>query len=126
MEPQPEDNVAPLDQADLEKIPNTTMSKSMANVEDLMAEYIANGEVNLDPNEKRLIDRQVFEKTGKHIGKFKNPKPSKTHAIPMISADGKNHGQKDGTPTNMKVRKNIPVVPANPKANAGVLDPAIS
>lgn len=91
---------------------NKPTPKNMANLEDLMAEYIANGDVNLDDNEKRLVDRQVFEKTGKHVGQFKNPKKSKPdYTIPVISSDGDNIGQKEGVPTNTKARKEPKIMP---------------
>lgn len=42
----------------------------MKTVEQLMAEYIANGEVNLKTEELELIDFKVYEHTGKHIEKY--------------------------------------------------------
>lgn len=52
--------------------------KNMKNADELMAEYIANGEANLTADELRLIDLKVMQKTGKHIDKFKDKqKPTK-------------------------------------------------
>ena len=42
----------------------------MNSVEQLMAEYIANGEVNLTNEELELVDFKVYEYTGKHIEKY--------------------------------------------------------
>lgn len=77
MKPDKTDNRKPLDQSDLAKLPRNSMAKKMRNPEELMADYISNGEKALSNSELRLVDLLVFEKTGKHINKFKDPKPPK-------------------------------------------------
>lgn len=62
--------------------------KSMRNLEDIMADYIANPDTKLSPDEERLLDLKVHEKTGKRIGKFKNPKKQKTETMLVLSKDG--------------------------------------
>lgn len=47
-------------------------AKKMRNIEDAMADYIANGPSNMSDDELRLIDLKVFHKTGKRINKFKD------------------------------------------------------
>ena len=84
---------------------NKPKPKSMKNLEDIMAEYIANGDVNLDANEKRLLDRQVHQKTGKRVGKFKATKKAKAYGMPVVSARDSKYGQAEGLPHNMRVRK---------------------
>lgn len=111
MKPEEQELDQPLNQAELEKIPTTTMSKNMSNLEDIMAEYIANGDANLTTNEVRLLDRQVNEKTGKNLGKFK-PRVKKPKNVDIaISADGDAKGQKEAVGTKPKVRKEPPTVP---------------
>lgn len=101
----------PLDQADLEKLPKTTLSKNMKNIEDIMAEFIANGDANLTTNEARLLDRQVTEKTGKSLGKFKAKAKKPKNVDIVISADGDAKGQKDPVLVKTRARKDPPTVP---------------
>lgn len=78
-----EDKVA--EQPDLVKIPRKTMAKNMRNIEELVDE-LKKDEPELTLDEERLLDRHVFTKTGKHIGRFKEsnkPKPKDT--IPSVS-----------------------------------------
>ena len=100
-------------QKELEELPKQTMSKSMKSLEDIMAEYIANGERDLTANEQRLLDRQVHEKTGKHVGKFVNPKkPLPKNVDVVISADGDTKGQRQAVGKAPKLRKPIEIGPA--------------
>lgn len=93
-------------QRKLEKIARKTIAKNMRNLEDIMADYIADPNIKLDEHEAALLDRQVFEKTGKHIGKFKNPKKKLPKNVDIvISADGDAKGQKDPVSKALKVRK---------------------
>lgn len=93
MKPDKKDNIQPLDQKDLEKLPKTTFSKNMRNLEDVMAEYIAHGESELTPNELRLLDRQLYEKTGKHIDKYKEKAPKPKDNTPTVSKSYTGNGQ---------------------------------
>lgn len=93
-------------QSELEAIPSTTMRKNMRNLEDIMADYIANGESELSPNEQALLDRQVHEKTGKHIGKFVNPKkPLPKNVDIVISANGGDKGQRMPNRKTTRIKK---------------------
>ncbi len=84
----------------------------MRPLEDIMADYIAEGE--LGENEERLLDLKVFEKTGKHLAKFNNPrKPNSKDKIPVISSSGKRSGQQKPEDIKVKVKK-------EPKIVAGV------
>lgn len=99
----PDNNRRPLNNSDLEKIGRRTLGKNMRNLEDIMADYIAG--VELDVDEEKLLDRQVHEKTGKHIDKYK-PKPPKPKFKGMvISRDGDAKGQMDSKPVDTKPPK---------------------
>lgn len=95
----------------LDKIDNRVrgVSKAMRNTEDIMADYIANGESSLDNSELRLIDLKIFEKTGKHIDKFKDPK--KPQPKPRVNGNKLKFATKDPLdPTALldaKTEKNI-------------------
>lgn len=94
-------NRPPLENSELDKLPQNTMSKNMRNTEDIMADYIADPEkVSLE--EERLVDRIVFTKTGKHIGKFNKKKPDPKFDGLVISKDGGSHGQIDPRPADIK------------------------
>lgn len=92
----------PLENGDLAKLPRNTLSKNMRNADDIMADYIADPE-KVSPEEERLIDRIVFEKTGKHIGRFDKKKPDPEFNGLVISKDGK--GQLDSKPVDMQRHK---------------------
>lgn len=95
MKPDKQDNKQPLDQKDLDKLPKTTLAKSMRSLEDIMAEYIAHGESELTPNELRLLDRQLYEKTGKHIDKYKEKAPKPKDDTPTVSKSYDGSGKKN-------------------------------
>lgn len=84
----------PLDHSELAKLPRNTISKSMRDPQDIMADYIADPD-KISPEEERLVDLIVFEKTGKHIGKFKSQEPKAKFDGLVISRDGDGHGQMD-------------------------------
>lgn len=84
----------PLDHSELAKLPRNIMSKSMRDSQDIMADYIADPD-KISPEEERLVDLIVFEKTGQHIGKFKSQEPKTKFDGLVISKDGDGHGQVD-------------------------------
>lgn len=69
------------------------MAKNMRNLEDIMASYIA-GE-KLPADEERLLDRMIFEKEGKHIGKFKDKKPKPNDEVVLSPRDGMGSSTKE-------------------------------
>lgn len=108
MKPDKRDDKIPT-QGDLEKLPLKTFSKSMRPLEDIMASYIAKGE--LTDSEERLLDRVMFEKTGQHIGRFRDPKPSKPVDRGLDILDNK--GFKTKAEARSAGKKNNPKAPEN-------------
>lgn len=76
----------------LEDLQRKTMAKSMRNLEDILADIVVDPNVKLSDNEQRLVDRHLFEKTGKHFGKFKDKTPKPVSDIPTV---GKNRDNTD-------------------------------
>lgn len=92
----------PLENSDLAKLPRNTLSKNMRNADDIMADYIADPE-KVSVEEERLVDRIVFEKTGKRIGRFSKKKPDPKFKGLVISKGGQ--GQLDQKPVDVRVPK---------------------
>lgn len=92
----------PLDRSELAKPPRNTLSKSMRDPQDIMADYIADPD-KISPEEERLVDLIVFEKTGKHIGKFKSQEAKAKFDGLVISKDGDSHGHVDLKPVDINI-----------------------
>ena len=101
--------------------PEAGMRKSLTNA-DVVLDKLENGEY-LDASEERLADLLVFQKTGQHLDKFKDPKPGRpVYTIPTIGKD------KSFTATTQPPEAAKPKVPmagdlplGNPSVASGVI-----
>lgn len=104
-------------QAELEELPRNTMTKSIRNIEEILADVATGAE--LSPTEERLVDRITHEKTGKRFGKFKLKKGKKKRSMVVISSRPDGRGQKLPEEPKLRTRKDPPVVQTNASVNAG-------
>lgn len=97
-----------LDKASVSDVaPEGGVRKSMTDAA-VILEKLADKE-KLDPDEERLADLLTFHKTGKHLSKFKNPKPSApAYSIPIISKD-KSFSATTEEPVDKPARPELPI-----------------
>lgn len=97
----------PLKESDLVKIPRSTMSKNMRNLADILADVVADPNVKLSDNEARLVDRHLFEKTGKHFGKFKDQKPKPKDETPSVGKSNDGSGEPKKKPLKVAGKSTV-------------------
>lgn len=91
--------------------PEGGMRKSIGDAQELLDKF--KNKEPLTASEERLVDLLTFQKTGKHIAKFKDPKPTKpTYSIPTISKDTSFTAFRAEEQKPIKINKDIPLGPS--------------